>query len=239
MTSTILPMLILVIAGEMNASFPLPMKYTHRWAWENAWLAWTFFALVLLPPVLTFSTVPQLDQVYHGAPAGILLEVTFFGAGWGVAQVFFGLAVVAIGIALTFSLVLGTSATVGALVPLHPERLNTTAGHGVLGGLALVITGVLVCAVAGRLRKNVLKLHSGSGKNTTLDLLLAILCGFGASFVNFRLAFGSPLIHAARSFGANELNASNAVWMPLLWAPIRFAHMEILGDSNAPQSRPW
>jgi L-rhamnose-H+ transport protein len=83
MTSTILPMLILVIAGEMNASFPLPMKYTHRWAWENTWLAWTFFALVLLPPVLTFSTVPQLGQVYHAAPAGILLEVIFFGAGWG------------------------------------------------------------------------------------------------------------------------------------------------------------
>lgn len=137
----------------------------------------------------------------------------------GVAQVFFGLAVDAIGIALTFSLVLGISAAVGALVPLlrlHPERLKTPAGHGALGGVALVIVGVLVCAVAGRQRENVLKLHSGSGRNTTLDLLLAILCGFGASFVNFRFAFGSPLIHAASSFGANELNASDAVWMPLL-----------------------
>ena len=221
MTSTILGMLILVIAGVMNASFPLPMKCTHRWAWENTWLAWTFFALILLPPVLTFSTVPQLGQVYHSAPAGILLEVILFGAGWGVAQVFFGLAVDAIGIALTFSLVLGTSAAVGTLVPLlklHPERLNTPAGHGVLGGVALVIAGVLVCAVAGRERENVLKLHNGSKRNTTLGLLLAVLCGFGASFVNFGLAFGAPLIDAARSFGANELNASNAVWMPLMLA---------------------
>ncbi len=221
MTSTILGMLILVIAGTMNASFPLPMKYTHRWAWENTWLAWTFFALILLPPVLTFSTVPQLGQVYHAAPEGILLEAIFFGAGWGVAQVLFGLAVDAIGIALTFSLVLGTSAAVGTLVPLfklHPERLNTPAGHGVLGGVALVITGVLVCAVAGRRRENVLRLHSGSKRNTNLGLLLAILCGFGASLVNFGLAFGAPLIHAARSFGANEWDASNAVWMPLMLA---------------------
>lgn len=221
MTSTILGMLTLVIAGVMNASFPLPMKYTGRWAWENTWLAWTFFALILLPPILTVSTVPQLGQVYHASPAGILLEVIFFGAGWGVAQVFFGLAVDAIGIALTFSLVLGTSAAVGALVPLlklHPERLNTPAGHGVLIGVALVIAGVLVCAIAGRQRENALNLHSGSKRNTTLGLMLAILCGFGASFVNFGLAFGAPLIHAARSFGANELNASNAVWMPLMLA---------------------
>jgi L-rhamnose-H+ transport protein len=51
MTSTILGMLTLVIAGVMNASFPLPIKYTGRWAWENTWLAWTFFALILLPSI--------------------------------------------------------------------------------------------------------------------------------------------------------------------------------------------
>jgi L-rhamnose-H+ transport protein len=63
-----------------------------------------------------------------------------------------------------------------------------------------------------------LKVHSGSQKSTTLGLLLAILCGFGASFVNFGLTFGAPLIHVARVLGANALNAANAVWMPLMLA---------------------
>jgi L-rhamnose-H+ transport protein len=214
-------LLILVLAGVMNASFTLPMKYARRWAWENTWLAWSIWALLVLPPLITMLTVPHLSAVYHAASAEIVLEVIGFGAGWGVAQVFFGLAVDVIGIALTFSLVLGTSAAVGTLVPLlrlHPERLHTAAGHGVLAGVALVIAGVLVCAVAGRQREKVLRLDAGAGKNTTLGLVLAILCGFGASFVNFGLTFGAPLVELARVYGARAENASNAVWMPLMLA---------------------
>lgn len=221
MTNAVSGLLILMIAGVMNASFTLPMKYTRRWAWENTWLAWSMFALILLPIGITCSTVPHLVDVYHSAGAGIVLDVIGFGAGWGVAQVFFGIAVDAIGIALTFSLVLGTSAAVGTLVPLirlHPERLNTPAGHGVIAGVALVIAGVIVCAIAGTRREKATRVHSGPRKGATLGLLLAILCGFGASFVNFGLAFGTPLTHAARSFGASALNASNAVWLPLMLA---------------------
>ena len=214
-------LLILVLAGVMNASFTLPMKYTRRWAWENTWLAWTIFALLVLPPVVAYVTVPHLGGVYLAASAGTVLQVVGFGAGWGVAQVFFGLAVDAIGIALTFSLVLGTSAAVGTLVPLfrlHPERLNTPAGHGVLAGVALVLAGVLMCAVAGRQRERALKMNSGAGKSATLGLVLAVLCGFGASFVNIGLAFGAPIVESARASGASPLNASNAVWMPLMLA---------------------
>jgi len=221
MSSTASGLLVLVLAGVMNASFTLPMKYARRWAWENTWLAWTCFALLLLPPVATFGTVPRVGDVYHSVSATILLEVIGFGAGWGVAQVFFGLAVDAIGIALTFSLVLGTSAAVGTLVPLlrlHPERLNTSLGHGVLAGVGLVVAGVLVCAVAGRQREMAITVQAGPRKNITLGLALAILCGFGASFVNFGLTFGAPLVQSARSFGASALNASNAVWMPLMLA---------------------
>jgi len=214
-------LLILVLAGVMNASFTLPMKYARRWAWENTWLAWTIFALLVLPPAVTVLTIPHLGEVYRSVTSNIVLEVIGFGAGWGVAQVFFGLAVDAIGIALTFSLVLGTSAAVGTLVPLlrlHPGRLNSPAGHGVLAGVALVIAGVLVCAIAGRRREKALQLSAGPQKNITLGLALAILCGFGASFVNFGLAFGAPLVESARASGASALNASNAVWMPLMLA---------------------
>jgi L-rhamnose-H+ transport protein len=221
MTGTLAGLSLLVLAGAMNASFTLPMKYARRWSWENTWLAWTIFALLLLPPAITLATVPHLEAVYSSADARIICEVAGFGAGWGVAQVFFGLAVDAIGIALTFSLVLGTSAAVGTLVPLlrlHPERLNTVAGHGVLAGVALVTVGVLVCAAAGRRRESALRVKTGYQKNTTLGLLLAILCGFGGSFINFGLTFGAPIAKIARLFGASALTASNAVWMPLMVA---------------------
>jgi L-rhamnose-H+ transport protein len=221
MSNAAVGLTILVLASIMNASFTLPMKYTSRWAWENTWLAWTIWALLILPPAITIATVPHLGEIYSSGAPGVLLAVILFGAGWGVAQVFFGLAVDAIGIALTFSLVLGTSAAVGTLIPLihlHPERLQTSAGRGVLVGVAMVIAGVLVCAIAGRMRENALNQHSQAHKSSARGIALAILCGFGASFINLGLAFGGRLTEAARHFGATELNAANAVWMPLMLA---------------------
>jgi L-rhamnose-H+ transport protein len=37
-----------------------------------------------------------------------------------------------------------------------------------------------------------------------------------ASFMNFGVAFGTPLAQVARSFGANDINAINAIWLPLM-----------------------
>lgn len=221
MSGTTVGLLMLLVAGAMNASFALPMKFTRRWAWENTWLAWTIFALLLMPVALTTATVPQLGDVYRSSGLRVILEVIGFGAGWGVAQVFFGLAVDSIGIALSFSLVLGTAAAVGTLVPLlrlHAERLNSPAGYGVLAGVALVLLGVGICAVAGRRREKALHIEASPRKNATLGLALAILAGCGGAFVNFGLTFGAPLADVAHAHGASALNAANAVWMPLMIA---------------------
>ena len=215
-------LLLLVAAGLMNASFALPMKYTKRWAWENTWLVFSFVALVFLPALAAFSTLPQLAQVYGAAGFTLLWHVVVFGAGWGLAQVFFGIAVDAIGIALTFSLVLGTSAAMGALIPmllLHAEKLHTSAGHLMLLGIALLLVGVAICAVAGSLRDKARPVAGNQPrKNATPGLILAILCGALASFQNFGIAFGTPLLSLATQHGANPANAANAVWMPLLMA---------------------
>jgi len=40
---------------------------------------------------------------------------------------------------------------------------------------------------------------------TSQGLLLSILCGLLASFMNFGVAFGTPLAQVARSFGANDI----------------------------------
>ena len=222
MNRTAIGLSLLVVAGVMNASFTLPMKFTRRWAWENTWLAWTIFALLILPALAAVFTVPELAAVYHAVGSSLILRIAGFGFGWGIAQVFFGLAVESIGIALTFSLVLGTSAAVGTLLPLlrlHPERLHTASGHGLLVGVFFVLIGVAVCAVAGRRREAALRLNRGAEhKNTTGGLVLAVLCGFGASFINFGIAFGTPLLSAAQQHGASAMNATNAVWFPLMLA---------------------
>lgn len=202
MTSTLSGITILIIAGVTNASFTLPMKYARKWAWENTWLAWTIFALIVLPLGTALATIPNLPMVYRSAPPGVILEVCGFGAGWGVAQVFFGLAVDMIGITLAFSIVLGTSAAIGSLIPMvsqHREHLNSTAGYAVLAAIAFVLLGVLLCAAAGRLRDTPRAQSVSSERRTSPGLLLAFLCGLLASFMNLGVAFGTPLVEAARS----------------------------------------
>lgn len=221
MSNTTTGIATLIIAGITNASFTTPMKYARKWAWENTWLAWTAFALVLLPVAAALVTIPNLLMVYRAATPQIILEVCGFGAGWGVAQVFFGLAVDMIGITLAFSIVLGTSAAVGSLIPmlsLHREHLNSTAGYAVLGAIVFVLLGVMLCAIAGRMREGPASQSVSSQKRTSQGLLLAILSGLCASFMNFAIAFGTPLVEVARSFGASRLNAINAVWLPLMLA---------------------
>ena len=150
MSDTTSGLALLLVAGIANASFALPMKFTRRWAWENTWLVFAVFALLVLPTVVTLATVPNLVQVYAGILPMILI-VAAFGAGWGVAQVLFGLSVDLLGIALTFSIVLGISAAVGSMIPLirlHPQKVFSGGGLGVMAGISLVILGVVICAIA-------------------------------------------------------------------------------------------
>jgi len=205
----------------MNGSFTLPMKFTRQWAWENTWLAWTLFALGIFPPLLTFGTVPGLGQVYAQAGLSPMLVVAACGAGWGVSQVFFGLAVDAVGIALAFSVILGISAAVGSLIPfihLHSEKAFTSGGLLVQLGVALVIVGVGVCAVAGRKREAALGQGPVGKPSVMKGLFFCLISGLGSALVNLGLTYGRPLTLAALQAGAAPLWASNAVWLPLMCA---------------------
>lgn len=221
MTGTISGLTFVTIAGVANASFALPMKFTRRWAWENVWISWTFLALLLLPAVVAILSIPSLGAVYRDAGSGSIAVVMVCGAGWGLAQVLFGLSIDAIGIGLTFSIVLGVSAAVGSLIPLL--RLQHVPGAvladgPIFLGIALMLAGVFACAAAGQMRE---KAHSGSevkGRSFGVGLAVALCSGLCAASMNFGVAFGQPLLRSATAHGASAQQVVNAVWLPLLAA---------------------
>lgn len=211
--------LLLVLAGAMNGSFTLPMKFTRKWDWENTWLAWTIFALGVFPIVLTWLTVPRLGDVYSEAGTTPILIAAGCGFGWGASQVCFGLAVDAVGIALAFSVILGIAAAVGALIPL----LTQTASFGtkeleVIGGVVLVIAGVLVCAKAGRAREAALGQGPKGKPSVGKGLLYCLASGLGSALVGFGLQYGSKLAETAERLGADATWKNNAAWLPLMVA---------------------
>lgn len=210
---------LLILAGTANAAFGLPMKYVHRWGWENTWAVWSLLALVVLPIVLAFPCIPTLPAVYRGVGFPVTWIVFLLGAGWGLAQVLFGKAMHTIGIGLAFSIVLGISAAAGSLLPPLFLRSAAVAPEAVpllIGGLLLIALGVAACAQAGLRRE-----HAWSGKAATPasflpGLVMAVLSGLLASFMNLGLAFGSPLTSIALAQGASSGSSNFAVWLPLL-----------------------
>ena len=118
MQTDVLSALGLVLAAAiMNATYTLPMKLNREWKWDHSWLAFTILGVVGVPAVITMSTVPGLWSIYSRTPAPTLFAMALFGAGWGVSMIFFGLALSLVGVALTFTISLSTSAASGALLP--------------------------------------------------------------------------------------------------------------------------
>lgn len=214
-------LILLVLAGVMNASFTLPMKFTQKWAWENTWTVWSVYALLILPPLTAYLTIPNLNAVYSNAGREAVLLVAMCGLAWGIAQVLFGLAVNAIGIALGFAIVLGLSAALGSLIPLirlHPDKIFTSSGLTAIAGVVLVVVGVSICAVAGRKRERVLGSVGQHKMSFSAGLGCAILSGVCAAAMNFGVAFGGALSRAAEAEGASPVWSINSVWLPLMVA---------------------
>ncbi len=210
--------LLLALAGLMNGSFALPMKRMPKWHWENIWLVWAVLALLLMPMILVSWSVPRYWTGLEEVTGSSLLLVIAYGAAWGVAQVLFGLSVSAIGVALTFSLVLGISAALGALAPflrLHAELLWTPTGMFLLTGLAVLAGGMVLCARAGVLRERAAGRAPGS-MPMHLGLLLAILSGVLASAMNVGFTYATSLSAMAARHGASTVGISAAAWFPLL-----------------------
>jgi L-rhamnose-H+ transport protein len=210
--------LLLVLAGIMNGSFALPMKAMPRWQWENIWLIWSILALLFLPLGLAILCVPHLWSGAGEVSSSGLFLVVLYGAAWGIAQVLFGLSVSAIGMALTFSLVLGISAALGAAVPFfrqHADLLWTRAGALLFSGLLVLAMGMVLCAWAGILRERVSERAAGAVA-IQWGLLLAIVSGVLASAMNIGFSYATELSHMARHHGASAAGSAAAEWLPLL-----------------------
>ena len=211
-----------LLAAIANASFSLPMKWMTRWSWENVWFVWSVWSLLIFPLLAAYATVPQLFAGYGEVAPGAIARVIFFGFAWGIAQVLFGLSVDKIGVALTFSIVLGTSAAVGTLLPfirLHSDLLFTVVGGSVIAGVLCVICGMVLCARAGFRRERETGRVSNPNKDTSFrgGLVVAFVSGFCASFMNLGISFSSPLLAMATLHGARPYWSLNAVWLPLLF----------------------
>lgn len=210
----------LVFAGLINSAYTLPLKLKLKWKWENMWLAFTILGICILPSVLGMLTIPGFWSIYGQIKFRLLLIVVFSGAIYGIGMLLAGLAVDLIGVAAMFATVMGTSASIGALLPLLIQGVGSVSLRArvlISLGITLTVLGVALCGLAGKQREKDETLKSGPPRSGFLrGFIFAVLAGVSGSMMNFGLAAGSPLIEAARQHGSSARMATNAAWVPVL-----------------------
>jgi L-rhamnose-H+ transport protein len=186
------------------------MNLTRKWAWEHTWAVFCLLAMIVFNWGLASALLPSPAAFYALVPRRELMDLAGFGLAWGVSAVLFGLAMDRLGLALGYPIIMGLTASVGALLPM------LTLAHGHLGlgslvvmaGVLLGVAGIVSCSMAGAGNRPASRPRS----QFTFGLIIAIVSGFLSCLPNIGLAYGTGTIHSARLMGASEALAGNAVW---------------------------
>jgi L-rhamnose-H+ transport protein len=181
---------------------------------------YSLVALLISPCALAWFTLPRLSETYGKLPAAAILTPLVCGAGWGISQVLLGISVARVGMALTFAIVIGLSASLGTLIPLlslDPKVFLSVRGLLVLAGMAIMGGGIYLCAKAGREREAVQAASTGAGKSVSHSgygaaLAITMIAGVLTPMLNYALAFGRLVLDRAVELGASRANATYAIW---------------------------
>lgn len=212
---------IAMVSGTLTASFPLPMKLSRTWRWENIWLVYATLALVLIPVLLAKWAEPDLLALYRSLPWKDLLLPLALGFGWGLAQVTFGLSIARVGMAMAFAIVIGLSALLGSLIPLalfHPDALSGRPGLVLLASAVLLIIGLIFYANAGHQRDKVAATSDSTGNSFRIGLLLCVFTGCFGSMINLGFVSGGKIAGQAVRLGISAERATFCVWAVVLVA---------------------
>jgi L-rhamnose-H+ transport protein len=195
------------LAGVLQGLFAVPMKYASGWKYENIWLVFSLFGMVVLPWALTTATVPHTAAVYSMTSAGTLFRIVGFGLCWGIGATLTGVGLTLLGIGLGMAIILGLSASLGSLIPLvvlNPHQLNTRPGRMYLVGTVIMLVGIAACARAGRLREGVGSRASTIARGSFVaGVIVCCLSGLLSSALNFSYAFGGEAVDRALALGVS------------------------------------
>jgi L-rhamnose-H+ transport protein len=215
--STLTGLALTMVAGVMSGNCMLPAKFVRSWKWGNVWLVFSVLSLVILPWGLALLLVKHLGMTYSSLGLSEFAAPFAFGAGWGIAQVLFGISVTRLGLGVAYSIIVGLGAVLGTLVPLFVEQrqsVDTRTLCILLTGVFLMVFGIALTAWGGHLREKSAKPSESilPRSGYLLSILLAVLCGFMAPMLNYSFAFGQDIARQAVAVGNSPVMAAYSVW---------------------------
>ena len=207
---------LVMVAGLMSGSCMLPSKFVRAWKWENVWLVFSVVSLVIIPWILAVAFVGRLFETYRVLTLQQFAIPMLLGAGWGIAQILFGVSVKRLGLGIAYAIIVGLGAVLGTLVPLFVQQRALTNEHAlrlILSGVVVMSIGIFLTAWSGQIKERAAAVHQRPPHGSYFAaIFLAVLCGLMAPMLNYSFAFGQDIAKAAVSFGNQPVHAAYAVW---------------------------
>jgi L-rhamnose-H+ transport protein len=220
-----------LIAGASVGISMWPLKWARAWKWENFWLYYAIFSLIVVPFTLAFAVLPHLGSVYAALSMKELFWPFFMGVLWGFAQLGAGICVHSLGIGVGGAVLNGTGAAFGTIIPLlslHREALLRTSGTLILCGISMMLAGAAFCGWSGYLRElearqrgagagfgeeqAAMRQASYSASAYIFTLGIAIGSGVLSALLNIALAYSGHILKLAEQQGAQTSWTPFAVW---------------------------
>jgi hypothetical protein len=221
-TSTIVGVGLVALAGLLTGSGSWPFKLMRQFRFEHWFFVGMIVGLWILPWAITLLFCPRPFEAYATVPRSALIVSNLFATGWGVANVLCGLCFVRIGVALTGAILTGLGVSVGVALPMifkgtgkfqNAPDLGSPASRWILGGVAVMLVGVVVAAMAGFGRDRVLQKRQERSGQFLGGLIMTVIagvlsCGMALAFVYSQ----GPVVEAMTKNGAGHIAANFAVW---------------------------
>jgi L-rhamnose-H+ transport protein len=214
-------LLLAFLGGGIQGAFVFPMKFMRNCRWENGWFLFTQFCCLLFPLLLAFGTTPGVMDIYQSVGWKTVGLVFFFGLGWGVGVVLFGLGAEFLGMALGIAIITAINVCLGALFPilfLSSSQFTPNAGLALGAGLLVMVIGVAVITQAGRLREQDrlgVVVPGASRVSFKVGLMVCIVAGFFCPSTNFAVFFGQPIAEAVKRLGTvAPYNVGHVLMLP-------------------------
>jgi L-rhamnose-H+ transport protein len=138
------------------------------------------------------------------------------GAGWGIAQILFGVSVKRLGLGIAYAIIVGLGAVLGMLVPLFVQQRALANEHVlrlILSGVVVMSIGICLTAWSGQIKERAAAIHQSPSHGSYLvAVFLAVTCGLLAPMLNYSFAFGQDIAKTAVVFGNQPVYAAYAVW---------------------------
>jgi L-rhamnose-H+ transport protein len=203
---------VLILAGLMNGSFVIPANYMKNISYEKKWFLHSLIGCAVIPWTIFFLTMSNTIPNYWLLNSRMWTLLIISGFFFGIGQVCFAYAIEIIGIALSFTINIGTGLTIGSLfVILYEEALFTSQGYLVIFAVLLILIGLIINYLSGR--KSLRSSYGYQNKYYHLGWILALVTGITSGLQNISfiiLAFQNTL----------NLQSSNSFWV---WPPFLLA----------------